>query len=285
MDPTRLEAVWALFKVDQLVVVVNMARSCCSWWPAPRLEPSTGPAASHLSSGCIPSPRWRRRAGRAAVDRTDEPAGRAHARRARARSGCSASLSLTRRGPGARGRARALSRARLQVTERVFLDISFGDEPAGRLDIELFGKDAPNAAANFAQLCASGRYAGSNVYRVVSPYNFAGGDIAGGGDGCVKTQACVSALGANGGPFAPDGYAIEHSVGARPRRAGSTATRLAIRRDARRRRALGRRSPRCSVADRAVARAAQAHEQVKVKPPSNKPVVPVRITGSGVYKE
>ena len=175
-----------------------------------------------------------------------------------------------------------------QVTERVFLDISFGDEPAGRLDIELFGKDAPNAAANFAQLCASGRYAGSNVYRVVSPYNFAGGDIAGGGDGCVKTQACVSALGANGGPFAPDGYAIEHSVGALVSYArglnGDIDSRFVVTLADDARWADGRYEAFGRVT--APSRELLARiEQVKVKPPSNKPVVPVRITGSGIYKD
>ena len=74
---------------------------------------------------------------------------------------------------------------------------------------QLFGEAAPRAAENFYELCAREKYAGSQIYKVVSPYNIQGGDIAGSGDKCVKEKSCVSAF---GGPFQPEGYEIEHSV-------------------------------------------------------------------------
>lgn len=39
------------------------------------------------------------------------------------------------------------------ITNQVTFDISIGDEPAGQIQIGLFGKTVPKTAENFKQLC------------------------------------------------------------------------------------------------------------------------------------
>lgn len=64
---------------------------------------------------------------------------------------------------------------------RVFLDVSVGTEPAGRLTIELFVDKTPKTCENFRQLCTGEHkglsYASSPFHRVIDEFMVQGGDI------------------------------------------------------------------------------------------------------------
>ncbi|EME38435.1 hypothetical protein DOTSEDRAFT_75836 [Dothistroma septosporum NZE10] len=64
---------------------------------------------------------------------------------------------------------------------RVFLDVSIGQEPAGRLTIELFSDKAPKTCENFRQLCTGEHdglsYAQVPFHRVIDEFMVQGGDI------------------------------------------------------------------------------------------------------------
>ncbi|KAK4630301.1 Peptidyl-prolyl cis-trans isomerase H [Fulvia fulva] len=64
---------------------------------------------------------------------------------------------------------------------RVFLDVSIGQEPAGRLTIELFADKAPKTCENFRQLCTGEHdglsYARVPFHRVIDEFMVQGGDI------------------------------------------------------------------------------------------------------------
>ncbi|KAI7298830.1 hypothetical protein KC315_g17873, partial [Hortaea werneckii] len=65
---------------------------------------------------------------------------------------------------------------------RVFLDINIGEEPAGRLTIELFADKTPKTCENFRQLCTAEyeglTYAKAPFHRVIDEFMIQGGDIA-----------------------------------------------------------------------------------------------------------
>ena len=73
------------------------------------------------------------------------------------------------------------------MNPKVFLDISIGDEPAGRIEIELFKDACPKTAENFRALCTgekgvgkSGKplhYKGSTFHRVIPGFMCQGGDF------------------------------------------------------------------------------------------------------------
>ncbi|KAK3045301.1 hypothetical protein LTS18_014086, partial [Coniosporium uncinatum] len=64
---------------------------------------------------------------------------------------------------------------------RVFLDVSIGTEPAGRLVIELFVDKAPKTCENFRALCTGSKpplsYKASPFHRVIDEFMIQGGDI------------------------------------------------------------------------------------------------------------
>ena len=101
----------------------------------------------------------------------------------------------------------------LVVTERCFLDLASGGESLGRITVDLYGRVSPRTAGNFASLCRGTKngvsYRGSTVFRVIPDLNIGMGDVAGGGDRCVKAGTCVSA---SGGPFPVENYEISHTV-------------------------------------------------------------------------
>jgi peptidylprolyl isomerase len=75
---------------------------------------------------------------------------------------------------------------------QVFFEISIGDQPAGRIEMELFADTCPKTAENFLQLCVgtkskSGKmlhYKGSSFHRVIPDFMCQGGDFtAGNGTG------------------------------------------------------------------------------------------------------
>jgi peptidylprolyl isomerase len=68
---------------------------------------------------------------------------------------------------------------------RVFFDISIGDKPAGRVEMELFADTCPKTAENFLQLCVGTKnkagkslgYKGSSFHRVIPEFMCQGGDF------------------------------------------------------------------------------------------------------------
>lgn len=76
------------------------------------------------------------------------------------------------------------------MNPKVFFDISIGDQPAGRIEMELFKDTVPKTAENFRALCTgekgvgkSGKplhYKGSPFHRVIPGFMCQGGDFTAG---------------------------------------------------------------------------------------------------------
>src|SRR3954451_25424249 len=67
----------------------------------------------------------------------------------------------------------------------VFFDISIGDKPAGRIEMELFADTCPKTAENVRQLCVGAKnkegktlgYKGSSFHRIIPEFMCQGGDF------------------------------------------------------------------------------------------------------------
>jgi len=100
-----------------------------------------------------------------------------------------------------------------EVTDKVYFDVTIGDEPAGRIVMGLFGKTVPKTAENF-RLLATGEkgvgYEGSIFHRVISNFMLQGGDFDkrnGMGGHCVHDDC-------KNGKFKDENFKIKHFVGA-----------------------------------------------------------------------
>lgn len=94
-----------------------------------------------------------------------------------------------------------------EVTQTVYFDIEIGGQPAGRVEMGLFGGVVPRTAENFRALCTGEKgfgYAGSRFFRVVSGLTLQGGDIL--GPDSRKARSVY------GDAFEHDNYKIAHSV-------------------------------------------------------------------------
>jgi peptidylprolyl isomerase len=99
------------------------------------------------------------------------------------------------------------------ITNRVYFDVEVGGEPAGRIEMGLYGNAAPITVENFRALCTgekgkgkSGKplhYKGSIFHRIIPGFMLQGGDITHG-----NGQGGESIYGAK---FADENFKLKHT--------------------------------------------------------------------------
>ncbi|PWW74483.1 hypothetical protein C7212DRAFT_328206 [Tuber magnatum] len=101
-----------------------------------------------------------------------------------------------------------------QLEPVVFLDVTLGGEPLGRIKIQLFSKIVPKTAENFRVFCTGetkgrgGRplgYKGCKFHRVIKDFMIQGGDFLNNdGSGALSIY--------NSDSFPDEGFSVKHDV-------------------------------------------------------------------------
>lgn len=169
-----------------------------------------------------------------------------------------------------------------KVTNKVYLDVKFGNYKTKRMVIGLFGDVMPKATENFLSLCSNGdvSYAGTTFYRVISDMTIQGGAI-GSSSGKTSSSAILQ----------PDNFNIKHTkaglVSAVRNKDGSIDSRFFIQTEDDAGWADDRYAAFGIVLDEegtAGMDAVRKISKVDVKAPQNSPKDPVMIVGCGVLE-